>query len=262
MQIGESVSIDMIVDEKHDEETCAFCTASEPPKDNVNDLTDHHDEDEEAKSGDTLPSYRFKNDAGKLGKALGGKPEPKIVELSGKQYDAAVAAHHLIPGNASLKNSFLFESEEYLWKDGKAKGNIGYDINSAENGVWSPGNYGVRPWGSDGATFAKQASPKDFAFSAIEAWRCQFHDAHPEYSNFVRDALDKLYEKLSAQQDIWCPEAKKKKKKPDEKEPLYVLVTRLNTISARMKRMLVFPVSNWKKNIYTSRFSEQYMKRQ
>jgi hypothetical protein len=32
-----------------------------------------------------------------------------------------------------------------------------------------------------------------------------------------------------------------------------------NTISARMKRMLVFPTTNWKVNIYTSRFVKMYM---
>jgi hypothetical protein len=36
---------------------------------------------------------------------------------------------------------------------------------------------------------------------------------------------------------------------------------RLNTVSARMKRMLVFPTTNWKSNIYTSTFAEEYMER-
>lgn len=193
-----------------------------------------------------------------------GKPEAKTVSLKGKDFDAAVAAHHLIPGNASLKESDLFLSEEYLWKDGKAKGNIGYNINAEENGVWSPGNYGVRPWGARGASFMSNNAnlglkPEDFAFAAMELWRTQFHDAHGHYSNFVKDSLDKLYEKLEAQHDIWCPEAKKKEKKPEEKEPIYVLVNRLHTISRRMKRMLTFPTTNWKRNIYTSRFVEQYM---
>lgn len=255
MDLGESVSIDVIVDEKHDEDTCAFCKATEPPTEVVNDLEASHDED--------TKSYKFKNDAGKLGEALGGKPSAKEVTLKGKKFDAAVAAHHLIPGNAALKESKLFKSNEYLWKDGKAKGNIGYNINSSENGVWSPGNYGVRPWGPDGSAFKAENPnllPKDFAFAAIDAWRTQFHDAHADYSDFVKDSLDKIFDKLEASHDIWCPDAKKKdKKKPEEREPIYPLVQRLNTVSARMKKMLSFPTSNWKRNIYTSRFVTQYM---
>lgn len=261
MDLGEKVSVNTITDEMHDE-TCAFCSSTEPPKDIVNDLTDEHDEDTEAQLGDMLPTYKFKNDAGKLGIALGGKPEAKTVTLANKNFEAAVAAHHLIPGNAALKQSQLFKSEKYLWKDGKAKGNIGYNINASENGVWSPGNYGVRPWGPGGVAF-KSANPtlepRDFAFAAMDKWRTQFHDAHADYSSFVKDSLDKVFEKLEAQKDIWCPEAKKKDRKPEEKEPIYALVQRLNTISSRMKRMLTFPTRNWKPNVYTSRFVQTYM---
>lgn len=261
MDLGEKASVNTITDEMHDE-TCAFCSSTEPPKDIVNDLTDEHDEDAEAQLGDMLPTYKFKNDAGKLGIALGGKPEAKTVTLANKNFEAAVAAHHLIPGNAALKQSQLFKSEKYLWKDGKAKGNIGYNINASENGVWSPGNYGVRPWGPGGVAF-KSANPtlepKDYAFAAMDKWRTQFHDAHADYSSFVKDSLDKVFEKLEAQKDIWCPEAKKKDRKPEEKEPIYALVQRLNTISSRMKRMLTFPTRNWKPNVYTSRFVQTYM---
>src|SRR5690606_27083773 len=123
MDLGEKVSVNEIVDEMHDE-TCVFCKSTEPPKEVVNDLTAEHDEDEEAENDDGLPTYKFKNDAGKLGTALGGKPDGKVVTLAGKDFDATVAAHHLIPGNAALKESKLFKSEKYLWKDGKAKGNI------------------------------------------------------------------------------------------------------------------------------------------
>lgn len=256
MDLGELVSVDMIVDEKHDDETCAFCKSKEPPKDVVNDLEAEHDEDDEF-------SFKFKNDAGKLGVALGGKPEAKIVVLNDTNFNAAVAAHHLIPGNAALKESKLFQSNKYLWKDGKAKGNIGYNINAAENGVWSPGNYGVRPWGAEGVDFIaknKGLAPADFAFAAMDAWKTQFHDSHGKYSTFVKDSLDKVFNKLETMEDIWCPDAKNKKEKsPDEKEPIYALVQRLNTISSRMNRLLKFPTKNWKRNIYTSRFVEMYM---
>jgi len=262
MDLGEKASIGSIITEMHDEETCVFCQAVEPPKEIINELVDDHDEDIEAKTGDDVPTYEFKNDSGALGEALGGKPEAKAVRLKNKMFDASLAAHHLIPGNAALKKSQLFISKKYLWKDGKAKGNIGYNINAKANGVWSPGNYGVRPWGKKGATFEAQNNgleAKDFAFAAMEVWDTQFHDSHGDYSKFVMDCLDKVYEKLKAKKDLWCLQAKENEDSPEKKPPLYVLVRRLDTISARMKRMLKTPTTNWKRNIYTSRFVEQYM---
>ncbi len=68
-----------------------------------------------------------------------------------------------------------------------------------------------------------------------------------------------LFEKLEAGKSVWCPEAEKKEKPPEETEPLFVIVNRLNTISRRMNRMLNFPTINWKKNIFTSRFVKMYM---
>lgn len=254
MQIGEAVSDD-IMSEHHDED-CYFCKASTQPTTETNELTDDANEDEAEMEG-SLGEYKFKNDAGKLGTALGGKPDAKVVALGGKTYDAAVAAHHLIPGNAALKKSPLMQ---YLWKDGKAEGNIGYNVNAKTNGVWSPGNYGVRPWGPDGKDFEKVSngvSAKAFAFTAMEAWDCQFHDAHEKYSKFVVSVLNKISDKLKANEKLWCPNQKKK----DNTTPtqMFEIVGRLNTVSARMKRMLTFPTTNWKSNVYTSRFVEKYM---
>jgi hypothetical protein len=254
MEVGEASAV-VVSSENHDDD-CYFCNASKTPSTEVNDLTDHPDEDA-AEMEDSLGEYRFKNDAGKLGTALGGKPPAKTVRLRGKPYDAAVAAHHLIPGNASLKDSPLMK---HLWTDGEAEGNIGYNINSKPNGVWSPGNYGVRPWGADGKVFeekANGATAKDFAFAAMEEWRCQFHDAHEKYSGFVSGVLEKVSDKLRDNETLWCPEQKKTDK--DEHTQMFVIVGRLNTISARMKRMLVFPTSGWKSNVFTSRFAQYYM---
>ena len=264
MELGEVVSVDIIQELKHEEDNCPFCKEKSPPKEIENDFNDDCDEDTEAESGDISSSFKFKNDAGKLGKALGGKPGVRKVKIKKLEFDVSVAAHHLIPGNASLKKSKLFKSDKYLWKDGKKKGNIGYDINSQPNGVWSPGNYAARPWGTLGRDFfkdnGKKVTPKRYAFAAIKKWRCQFHDAHSDYSDFVKDSLNLLYEKLEAMDEILCPENKKKEKRnPEEDPPIYTIVTRLDAISARMKKMLVLPADNWKKNIYTSRFSKKYM---
>ncbi|WLQ14333.1 AHH domain-containing protein [Hahella aquimaris] len=254
MELGEPITEPEIASENHDE-SCYFCRQEPQLTTEENVLTDDIDEDKEAMEG-SLGEYKFKNDAGKLGKALGGKPNARKVTLNGHTLDAAVAAHHLIPGNASLKKSRSLM--RYLHIDGKAEGNIGYNINSLPNGVWSPGNYGVRPWGTEGASFQRDTGiePKDFAFSAMEAWRCQFHDAHEDYSDFVKGVLDKIADKLRAQETIWCPEQKHKE---PEKTQIFALVNRLNTVSRRMNRLLVFPTRNWRRNIFTSRFSIMYM---
>lgn len=254
MQLTLATAI-VIASENHDED-CYFCKASEQPSTEINDLTDNPDEDA-AELEDSLGEYRFKNDAGKLGTALGGKPAAKPVTLGSKQYDAAVAAHHLIPGNAALQKSPLMK---YLWTDGEAEGNIGYNVNARTNGMWCPGNYGVRPWGDHGSEFEKNpdgVKAQDFAFAAMEAWGCQFHDAHKDYSNFVKKVLRKIHDKLMANETLWCPEQKKKSQ--DKPTQMFQIVGRLNTISARMKRMLVFPTTGWKSNVYTSRFVQDYM---
>ncbi|WP_281556011.1 AHH domain-containing protein [Thalassomonas sp. RHCl1] len=265
MEVNEA-SADAVTSDNHDKD-CYFCNAKESPTTETNDLIDEPDEDA-AEMEDSLGEYKFKNRSGKLGRALGGKPEPRKVILAGKPYDAAVAAHHLIPGNASLKESAIME---WLHVDGKAVGNIGYNVNAKTNGVWSPGNYGVRPWGTKGAAFVAECAKhckdsgytgepitaKDFAFSAMEAWGCQFHDAHEDYSTFVADVLDKIADKLDNNKNIWCPEQKKKNK--DEPTQMFQIVGRLNTVSARMKKMLTFPTFSWKSNVWTSAFAQSYM---
>lgn len=254
MQLGEPLMPGVLIDPAHDDE-CYFCKNKEEPRNETNDLTDNPDEDA-AELEDSLGTYRFHNDAGKLGTALGGKPEAKQVLLGGAAYDAAVAAHHLIPGNAALKNSSIMK---HLKVDGAAAGNIAYNVNSSPNGVWLVGNYGVRPWGSGGSSFSglPQHTPKDFVYRAMEAWRGQFHDAHEAYSDFVREDLDELADKIKLQKKLWCPEAKDKKDEDDK--PLYSLVARLNTVSGRLRRLLVFPTKNWKANVYTSSWVLQYV---
>lgn len=255
MELGEAVAV-TVISENHDED-CYFCKASDKPSTEVNDLTDDPDEDA-AEMEDSLGEYRFKNDAGKLGKALGGKPAAKPVSLGGQSYDAAVAAHHLIPGNAALKK--VRSLMKFMWTDGEAEGNIGYNVNARTNGVWLPGNYGVRPWGAQGKAFENDAggiTAQQFAFAAMDAWRAQFHDAHKDYSEFVKGVLRKMSDKLRANEEIWCPE--QKNKGGDSPTQMFQIVGRLNTISARMKRMLVFPTSGWKENVYTSRFVQAYM---
>ena len=254
MQVGEAMT-DAIISEQHDPD-CYFCNANEEPEENENTLDDSYPEDEDL-DGLEPKGIKFKNDAGKLGTALGGSPGEKTVL---ETEDSSSAAHHLIPGNAALAKSTLFKCKKYIWDTGKKKGNIKYNINAEPNGVWLPGNYAIRPWGKKGAAYVTRGgNPKEYAFASIDAWGGQFHDAHEDYSTFVKDALNKLKIKLDKGDNIWCPKAKKQEDDPEKRSPLYVLVNRLHTISGRMRSMLVFPTTNWKINIWTSEFSLLYM---
>jgi len=258
MQVGEKAKPENIAKVEHDED-CYFCKDEKQPiEPETNELEEHY-KDDEPPEGD----LKFKNDASKLGTALKKSGEPqteKIVYLPDcRDYEVSTAAHHLIPGNGSLSKSELFLSNKYLWKDKKFKGNIGYNVNSSPNGVWLPGNYAQRPWGDEGVKFKANTGqdPKDYAIAAMKAFGCQFHDAHPDYNKFVKEVLNKIHRKLKSTIDLRCPKAAERKDTPPEEcTPMYVLVTRLNTISKRMRRMLT---TDWRVNVYTSRFGEEYM---
>lgn len=269
MELGEGVVVALMHSEEHNEQTCAFCTASKKPTTEENVLTDAFDEDANL-SGLEMDGVKFKNSAGKLGDDMIANGDSHVtgeVTLEGydKKLPVTTAAHHIIPGNAALKTCKLMP---YLHSEGKAQGNIGYNVNNYENGVWLCGNYSLRGknglpgWGSEGATFTKDTQgrdPKEFAFAAIEQTRCQFHDGHEKYSNFVKKDLDLLAKKMAKTKDLWCPDAKNKPDKPEERQ-MFMLVARLNTTSRRLRTMLTNPGKNWKTNIFTSRFSEMYIK--
>lgn len=247
-QVLEGFKPDAVADTNHDEE-CYFCNADEKSAEETNELAAESEEDEDTDG----PVLKFKNDSGKLGTACAPCPEAKQIAVWETTATVSVAAHHAIPGNASLKESELFKSDKYLWKDGKANGNIGYNINSFPNGIWLPGNYAVRPWRPK-----PEAEKQEYALKAIDAFEAQFHDAHEQYSTEVIGVLNKLFDKLKKGETLWCPK-KKNDPSPDERQNMYSIAARLHTISGRMKRMLRLPVSNWRQNIFTSRFNNAYL---
>ena len=130
-----------------------------------------------------------------------------------KTFPVKVAAHHLIPGNASLKNAtelrkFMEKNKTVTSDKGKSlkiKEHIGYNINGAHNGVWLPGNYAIRA-----NTIPKKKTSwsglidhkdwKDWCYEyMLEATRVaggQFHDTHETYSTNVLKFLEKTSDKL------------------------------------------------------------------
>lgn len=268
-EVGERVAeAENVAHPNHSEETCAFHNKDKPTSE-LNVLTDDLDEDALEFPGVAMAGLAHRNSAARLGSNLRkeGFDQPEgTVRIAGIDRDLPVhtAAHHLIPGNASLKDSQL---KPHLHQDGMATGNIGYDINNHQNGVWLPGNYALRgedglaSWGPEGAGFVAKYSqpPEVYAFAAIRKFGRQFHDAHEDYSAFVTRTLDLLAKKLEDTENLWCPEAQKQPKDPKERQ-MKMLVARLNTVSLRMKTMLENPGPNWKVNVYTSKFSKKYIR--
>lgn len=208
-----------------------------------------------------VPPPTKKNDAKKLSSNLDAESEhlepiPIATGQSGnKNHMAQYTAHHLIPGNESWPTSDL-----YKWIDkrkGHVKGDIGYDVNDATNGVDLPSNAAAGTWTSRTADFQKR-----YAFACMEACRKrrQFHDRHPAYSDFVVAVLDKIAAKLDAK-----PASKKGcghkncaagKRKPYA--PPYRVLPRLVTLAARLRNYLWGAPRTWRKPLMTSRFALMY----
>ena len=91
---------------------------------------------------------------------------PESDDVEADDYPVTVAAHHLVPGNAALGQSTLYDflgpcGSGVLKDDGavrkrknistggktyEIKKLIGYNVNGAHNGVWLPGNYAIRKY--------------------------------------------------------------------------------------------------------------------
>lgn len=195
------------------------------------------------------------------------------VKVTDKPYPYKVAAHHLIPGEAALVKSGVYK--KYMVKDAEGKtprgksykiqANIGYNVNGNHNGVWLPGNYGIR-----GATSPKKGSSwrKIVEDPAYEDWcweymlECvrtvggQFHDSHTTYSEAVKDILDNIHVRVGAHHDSDCEDCKGK----DEVHAPYALKRKLYLLSRFLRRKLVSQPGQWKAPWFTSdRFRQQLL---
>jgi hypothetical protein len=199
------------------------------------------------------------NDSSALGQALKSRPtwtidhkvqkEDPIDE--GEKTNIVPAAHHLIPGGASLNKAGVLH-KYMVWKKKNPKkfvGPIGYDVNSRQNGVWLPGNYAVRRGTEFKKTWGKFHEPFKAAYARAamkKAGNLQLHDAHPDYNDNVRRTLEEIGQKLD---DAWvdrlkCPVCKKDLE--NQGDPPYGLVGRLHRLSGEHKKALIFPRSNTK----------------
>lgn len=239
MQIGEAIAVTISTPDQ--DEPCWACKQEpEVVKDNLlveepSSLGEHEND--------------LHNDSSKLGESLGFRPEWHVTVPDplndGKTTVRALvtpAAHHLIPGNASLKQAvsllpFIAKSK------GKITSDIGYNVNSAKNGVWLPGSYGVKKDSTFQTRWSQYEFQGDYAFAAMNAAKAQFHDSHPEYSSKVLDVLDKLAAKMKLHAPDLCGICKEKV--ADKSRPPYGLVGRLDRVSGMHKKFLRGPDRKW-----------------
>jgi hypothetical protein len=280
-ELGEPVAIGVITDE---EWKCPF----EHKKPGT--ATNHLDNDSEklatrvrngwstqvwAEEGDNIVPKDNQTLAPKIDEATdcpGG-----TVDVDGIPRPYSVAAHHLIPGDASLPKSKLMK----FIKEGEIWGDIGYDVNGAENGLFLPTQTalmremhasegvlpnmepGVRKW-QDLSKYIKKKKESRFgimSFQEVYAYRImlktgrQFHDAHPEYSKKVIEDLEAINVKLVATSGYHCDKCKESKDKDGKLPPPYMLVGRLNALSRRLAGHLWGNAIRWNEPYFTSRFA-------
>lgn len=275
MQLGEAALVTMIPEWEHDKDNCPFCNAATLAEEITNDLTDSYDEDKDpGKNAESLVPHeqfgtidqgvRFKNDASKLGKALGGRPEDckvnvplrgatgRVTAGTKQPLPVTCAAHHLIPGNAALKASSILE---LLRVDGPGEGNIGYNVNKATNGVWLPGNYALR--GKWSGTLQGGVDRLDYVRSCMVKYG-QFHDSHTKYSEEVVKALDAIAGKYNSLLASTCPSCENDDKAKDAKVSLFLLVGRIDWLSNTLRGYVqhydstVGIQAHWKRNLLVS----------
>lgn len=251
MEMLESVALPDFAIEKSG--PCWFCEEKHKGK-----LENSETEDPPSPEGMTeSPENSEHNDASTLGQRLRSRPKwfikhkvaPEDPIQAGEQTEVGAAAHHLLPGNASVKKAAALH--KYMLWQGKnplgLMGPIGYDINNAENGVWLPGNYAVRKdtdfkknWGEFEEPF-KDAYAKAAMKNASDR---QLHDAHPKYNDKVLKTLQDIAGKLDAnwQDRSKCPVCKEKLE--NQNRPPYGLVSRLNRLSKEHEKALVYTATN------------------
>lgn len=180
----------------------------------------------------------------------------------------SVAAHHLIPGEASLPESSLID---YIEGGKTISSDIGYGVNGRENGIWLPTHHAlsqnmpVLPFATEKHSYADltpQGNDMVASFTstytqAVMAHaNCQFHDDHTsatEYSNFVVKVLNKIHAALTTISTVGCDKCKRARDGGGKLPPPHRLVNRLNAVSSRLAGFLRGDPLGWRPPVYTSK---------
>ena len=181
----------------------------------------------------------------------------------------SISAHHLIPSDASLPKSHL---KHYISGGKIIDGDIGYGVNGAENGVWLPTHQAlsqdmpVLPFEqakkayadiSDEGNELVGSTISHYANAVMEQSTRQFHDSHPNYSNFVTKVLNKIQANLAIIKNFNCKKCQEAKSNSGKLPPPHGLVFRLNAVSRDLERRLLGNPMTWRSPVYTSRYAKE-----
>jgi hypothetical protein len=176
-----------------------------------------------------------------------------------KVYGFTLAAHHLIPGEASLGRSALIklmtqgESVQVKTPKGEKtktiRKHIGYNVNGAHNGVWLPGNYYIRGKNSPapGTTWSDLGDDPwclNYVAAVAKAGKAQFHDAHEMYSGEVENTLNTIAQILTQHECNKC--------KASDISPPFKIKTRLYNMSSFLNTKVTAGPGAWGRPWFTS----------
>lgn len=212
----------------------------------------------------------FSNNPSKLGRSLGNEPDWYVDVPHPMAGDITVEnrlrtnAHHLIPADASFNPHPTIK--KLLDKgEGEIKENVGYGVNHGKNGYWLPSypedfqvtNVKDVPvsWGAMTSGFGTMQHR--ITVIAMRKTQRQFHDAHPQYSSFVSQCLDKICEKvITMAGDHKCGTPPGPMTKPWE--PPYALCGRLDGLSGKLRGLLSGNPKGWRDPVFTSAHARLY----
>jgi hypothetical protein len=201
-------------------------------------------------------------------------PGPPVT-MGDETYPYSISAHHLVPADAALPKSDLIQ---YIKAGDKIWGDIGYDVNGAENGLWLPTHAALSAQMKKGRVLPGQvfgmkyseltarveANEEEnslfatfqqrYTYQVMERTGRQFHDAHPDYSSFVIEVLNKIHLSLATVSSA-CPKCKEILEQNGKLRPPHTLVFRLNKVSDRLRGFLSGPPYGWRRPVFTSRFA-------
>lgn len=281
-QLGEAIAIGLIAPEN--EITCPYAQAAEGVDQTEREHIAQDDKTtvlrEQANDGGTLGRNLISGSPGASG-TVGGPFEPPkqdgalrvdtrragvhvrvpgTDEIETGVYGFVVAAHHLIPGEASLAPS---ELHKMMVKDGsvqvvvpggatkqkKVRKHIGYNVNGAHNGVWLPGNYHIRArsspiQGKGWSDLGNNPWCRNYVAAVAKAAGGQMHDAHTKYSAAVEECLNKIAAILVEHECKDC--------EGDEINPPFRIKSRLYTMSGFLRGQLTAGPMAWKRPWFTS----------
>lgn len=284
-QITLSAAVALVTEAMEEEEKCPFKLEVETVDTEEDEAIPYDDKDaesvykEQKNNGGTLGENLISGKQGVAGTTLNPPPDAEPEHRQDKHGDFAVrvkescgieagtfpavnAAHHIIPGNASLKPSSL---KPYMTKGAKVsveimdggksvkktwtvKEYIGYNINGAHNGVWLAASYAIRKGKTDAKdTWSTLASKKEdwcvnYIAASAKAVEAQFHDTHEPYSTELKNFLNGLTVKLATHQKT-CAICRNSL---TDIAPPYIVKDTLYALSANTKVRLQGHPLSWK----------------